>query len=39
VVSQSGRKPKKTKATKKKASLVTASNPSDDQLNLKLKSE
>ncbi len=39
VVSQSGRKPKKTKATKKKASLVTASNPTDDQLNLKLKSE
>jgi ribonuclease-3 len=39
VISQSGRKPKKTKATKKKASLVTAANPSDDQLNLKLKAE
>ena len=39
VISQSGRKPKKTKATKKKASLVTATNPSDDQLNLKLKAE
>ena len=39
IVSQSGRKPKKTKATKKKASLVTAKDPTDDQLNLKLKSE
>lgn len=39
IVSQSGRKPKKTKATKKKASLVSAKNPTDDQLNLKLKSE
>jgi ribonuclease-3 len=39
IVSQSGRKPKKTKATKKKASLVAAKDPTDDQLNLKLKSE
>ena len=39
IVSQSGRKPKKTKATKKKASLVTPKDPTDDQLNLKLKSE
>jgi ribonuclease-3 len=39
IVSQSGRKPKKTKATKKKASLVTAKDPTDDQLNLKLKPE
>ena len=39
IVSQSGRKPKKTKATKKKVSLVTAKDPTDDQLNLKLKSE
>jgi ribonuclease-3 len=39
VVSQSGRKPKKTKATKKKASVVSSANPSDDQLNLKLKAE
>jgi ribonuclease III len=39
IVSQSGRKPKKTKATKKKASIVTAKDPADDQLNLKLKSE
>jgi ribonuclease III len=38
-VSQSGRQPKKTKATKKKASLVTTPDPTDDQLNLKLKSE
>jgi ribonuclease-3 len=38
VISQTGRKPKKTKATKKKASVVTPINPSDDQLNLKLKS-
>lgn len=38
-VSQSGRQPKKTKATKKKASLVTTLDPTDDQLNLKLKSE
>jgi len=37
-VSQTGRKPKKTKATKKKASVVTPTNPNDDQLNLKLKS-
>jgi ribonuclease-3 len=39
IVSQSGRKPKKTKATKKKASLVTAKDPSEDQMNLKLKPE
>lgn len=38
-VQQSGRKPKKTKATKKKATLVTIKNPQDDQLNLTLKSE
>ncbi len=39
IVSQSGRKPKKTKATKKKASLVTAKDPTEDQMNLKLKPE
>ena len=39
IVSQSGRQPKKTKATKKKASLITKTDPTDDQLNLKLKSE
>ena len=37
-VPQSGRKPRKSKAARKKSSAVTPLNPNDDQLNLKLKS-
>lgn len=38
-VPQTGRKPRKSKAARKKASAVTAINPNDEQLNLKLKTD